>query len=131
MGAQKNTSSHEENTSMTMVDRLYPGTAMERLRNVHARVKQLTRDDLFGDWETVVRRKLLWAGGLKDLPNSIPGQGYTGHAFNDYNHVDLTCMNDVVSDNENDGAVRGIAVGNRLGPGIRVASLEELGPGGR
>ena len=35
-----------------------------------------------------------------------------------------------VSDNENRGKVQGIAFGNRLGPGIRVASDPELGPGG-
>jgi len=94
------------------------------------RVAQLTSEDLNGEWESV-RKKLLWAGGLKDLPNASPGQGYTGHAFNDYNHVDLTTMNDVVSDNENDGTVKLIAVGNQLGAGIRIASIrEELGPGG-
>lgn len=57
-------------------------------------------------------------------------QGYTGHSFNDYNHVDLTTMNDQVSNNENDGRVKGIAIGNNLGNGIRIASIEELGPGG-
>jgi hypothetical protein len=108
----------------------YPGTAVERMMNVRARVKELSPEDLNGDWQTVVRRKILWAGGLRDLPDSIPGQGYTGHSFNDYNHVDLTCMAEQVSDNENDGSVKGIAIGNRLGPGIRLASLPELGPGG-
>ena len=39
-----------------------------------------------------VRRSLLWAGGLKDDTRSRPGQGYTGHAFNDYNHCDLCTM---------------------------------------
>lgn len=39
-------------------------------------------------------------------------------------------MNDVVSDNKNDGAVRGVAVGNQLGPGIRITSIRDLGPGG-
>ena len=39
-------------------------------------------------------------------------------------------MNDDTSDNLNDGSVKGIAVGNRLGPGIRIASLPELGSGG-
>jgi len=39
-------------------------------------------------------------------------------------------MSDGTSDNENDGSVKGIAVGNRLGNGIRIASLPELGPGG-
>lgn len=111
------------------VDPEYPGTAVLRLRSVHDRVATLSEKDLSGDWEDV-RRKILWAGGLKDLPDSIPGQGYTGHSFNDYNHVDLTTMNDQVSDNENDGSVANIAIGNNLGDGIRIASIAELGPGG-
>jgi len=44
--------------------------------------------------------------------------------------VDLTCMLDKVSDNKNDGSVEMIAIGNHLGPGIRTASLPELGNGG-
>jgi hypothetical protein len=111
------------------VDPEYPGTAVERLMAVRSRVASLTKDDLNGVWEDV-RRKLLWAGGLKDLSNAIPGQGYTGHAFNDANHCDLTTMLDQVSHNQNDGSVREIAVGNQLGPGIRIASIPELGPGG-
>lgn len=107
----------------------YPGTAVERMMNVRSRVKELTPEELNGSWDDV-RRRILWAGGLKDLPDSIPGQGYTGHSFNDFNHVDLTCMSDGASDNENDGSVRGISIGNRLGNGIRAASLPELGPGG-
>ncbi len=111
-------------------DPKYPGTAVQRLHAVHQRVAILASDGtLNGSWENV-RRRLLWAGGLRDLPNSTPGQGYTGHSFNDYNHVDLTTMNDDSSENLNDGSVKGIAVGNRLGPGIRIASLPELGPGG-
>ena len=39
-------------------------------------------------------------------------------------------MNDQVSDNENDGSVKQIAIGNNLGQGIRIASISELGPGG-
>mmetsp|Transcript_16289 Transcript_16289/g.20620 ORF Transcript_16289/g.20620 Transcript_16289/m.20620 type:complete len:298 (+) Transcript_16289:192-1085(+) len=112
-----------------LVDPEYPGTAVQRLRSVHARVATLSKKDLSGEWEDV-RRKILWAGGLKDLPDSVPGQGYTGHSFNDYNHVDLTTMNDQVSDNENDGTVKQIAIGNNLGNGIRIASIQELGPGG-
>ncbi len=46
------------------------------------------------------------------------------------NQVDLTCMRDNVSDNENDGSVKMIAIGNQLGDGIRTASLPELGSGG-
>lgn len=120
------------NTNINMskqVDAEYPGTAVERLTNVRDRVKVLSAEDLNGNWDDV-RRRLLWAGGLRDLPDSVPGQGYTGHSFNDFNHVDLTCMAEQVSDNENDGSVKGIAIGNRLGPGVRVASLPELGPGG-
>jgi len=118
-----------DTTKHMTVDKEYPGTAVERMLAVRARVAELTSDDLNGRWEDI-RKRLLWAGGLKDLPHSIPGQGYTGHSFNDYNHVDLTCMAEQVSDNENDGSVKQIAIGNRLGPGIRVASLPELGPGG-
>mmetsp|Transcript_26960 Transcript_26960/g.44906 ORF Transcript_26960/g.44906 Transcript_26960/m.44906 type:complete len:274 (+) Transcript_26960:115-936(+) len=123
----------------TSIDNEYPGTAVERMMAVRARVKELAAttntssssaaSPLDGTWEEV-RRKILWAGGLRDLPTSIPGQGYTGHSFNDYNHVDLTTMRDGASDNENDGAVQGIAIGNQLGNGIRAASLPELGPGG-
>jgi len=59
----------------------------------------------------------------------IDGTLNTGHCFNDFNHVDATTMALDVSDNENRGAVEGIAFGNQLGPGIRVASLTDLGPG--
>jgi len=112
-------------------DSEYPGTAFERLTSVHDRVAQLVEEDQLNGtrWEDV-RRKLLWAGGLRDLPDAAPGYGYTGHAFDDFNHVDLTCMLDQVADSENDGQVQGIAIGNRLGEGIRIASLPELGPGG-
>ena len=51
----------------------YPGTAIERMKNVRTRVATLSKEDLSGEWE-VVRRKLLWAGGLRDLPDAIPGQ---------------------------------------------------------
>jgi hypothetical protein len=98
------------------------------MHNVRQRVQSLRLEELSTDW-TEVRRKLLWAGGLKDLTEARPGHGYTGHAFNDYNHVDLTTM--VFLDNIHDGtSIAGIAKGNLLGPGIRVASLPELGPGG-
>jgi hypothetical protein len=124
-----NLSSLETAPKTMSYDKEYPGTAVDRMIAVRARVATLSHEDLNGSWEEV-RRKLLWAGGLRDLPNAVPGQGYTGHAFNDYNHVDLTCMAENVSDNKNDGSVREIAVGNLLGPGIRIASLPELGPGG-
>lgn len=115
------------NVGKLEVDREYPGTAVQRMRNARERAATLT--ELNGDWQDV-RRSILWAGGLKDLPRAAPGQGYTGHSFNDYNHCDLTTMLDEVSSNENKGQVEGIAFGNRLGPGIEIASLPELGPGG-
>ena len=71
-----------------LADPLYPGTAVARLRNIHARVATLTPRQLSGDWVDV-RRRLLWAGGLADndeLSGVAPGDGYTGHAFNDANH---------------------------------------------
>ncbi len=89
----------------------------------------LTPVQLNGDWEEV-RRKILWAGGLRDLPNNRPGQGYTGHSFNDFNHCDLTAMLGEMAHNDNMGRVPGIAFNNRLGRGIELASLQELGPGG-
>ena len=122
------TTSTEQRRYMT-VDSEYPGTAVERMLAVRVRVKELTEQDLNGKWEDV-RRRILWAGGLRDLTDANPGEGYTGHSFNDFNHVDLTCMAGEVSDNKNDGSVKGIAIGNKLGSGIRIASLEELGPGG-
>ena len=78
-----------------------------------------------------VRRKLLWAGGLRDIEDAVPGQGYTGHAFQDYNHCDLTTMLGTVQDESNqNGTIPGISRQNLLGPGIRIASDPSLGPGG-
>lgn len=114
--------------SMEM-DPEYPGTAVERLRNVHSRVKSLYQEEFNNDWDSV-RRQILWAGGLKDLPDAAPGQGYTGHSFNDFNHCDLTTMLGNAADNQNDGRVQGIHQSNPLGSGIRIASIDELGPGG-
>mmetsp|Transcript_21843 Transcript_21843/g.49385 ORF Transcript_21843/g.49385 Transcript_21843/m.49385 type:complete len:246 (+) Transcript_21843:50-787(+) len=107
-------------------DPAYPGTAVARMNNARARAKAA---NLTGEWEEV-RRAILWAGGLKDLPNARPGQGYTGHSFNDWNHCDLTCMTGSVAGNQNEGRVEGIARSNLLGPGIALASLQDLGPGG-
>ena len=77
----------------TIMDDQYPGTAVQRMFNIRERVRQLSLDSvkLNGDWENV-RRNILWAGGLKDLPDAAPGAGYTGHSFNDFNHCDLTAM---------------------------------------
>jgi len=112
------------------VDEEYPGTAVSRMLAIRDRVAELSRNEsLDGPWDDV-RRKILWAGGLRDLPNEQPGKGYTGHSFNDYNHVDLTAMNDEDTGNRNDGSVKKIAIGNHLGPGIKIASIQDLGPGG-
>lgn len=103
------------------VDVQYPGTAVERLRSVLRRVREL--EDLDGPWPKV-RESLLAAGGLK-VDYS------TSHAFNDDNHCDLTTMQPEVSHNSNaDGAVAMISRRNQLGPHIAAASLKELGPGG-
>ena len=110
-------------------DSSYPGTAVTRMNNIRARVASLTPAQLNADWSEV-RRSVLWAGGLKDLPSSRPGEGYTGHSFNDYNHCDLTAMRDEEKENENEGRVVGIHRRNPLGAGIRIASIEDLGPGG-
>ena len=107
----------------------YPGTAVKRLRSIHGRVKELKHEQLNDEWENV-RKNLLWAGGLKDLQSAIPGQGYTGHSFNDFNHCDLTPMLGEVASNENNGQVTGIHRSNQLGPGIQIASITELGEGG-
>lgn len=112
-----------------LTDRDYPGTAVERLQNIIKRVKSLTKEDLSKDWE-IVRQKLLWAGGLKDLKDAQPGLGYTGHSFNDFNHCDLTAMKLEVRHNNNEGRVTGIAYNNPLGEGIKIASLQEVGTGG-
>ena len=115
-----------------VLDPEYPGTAVARMNSIRARARSLSTSELSGDWEGV-RRRLLWAAGLKDLPTAQPGEGYTGHAFNDAIHVDATAMLGDVAENlspSGEGRVRGIAVGNRLGPGIQIASVPELGSGG-
>eukprot|EP00927_Polykrikos_kofoidii_P021326 TRINITY_DN20210_c0_g1_i1.p1 TRINITY_DN20210_c0_g1~~TRINITY_DN20210_c0_g1_i1.p1 ORF type:complete len:307 (+),score=30.46 TRINITY_DN20210_c0_g1_i1:65-985(+) len=112
-----------------VIDVQYPGTAVARLRNIHERIKSLEPESLNGDWEDV-RRKLLWVGGLRDLPDAAPGQGYTGHAFNDDNHCDLCAMLGKTVHSLHDGTIGAIAKGNHLGSGIEIASLPELGPGG-
>jgi len=113
------------------IDPAYPGTAVARMRAAQARARTLTTEELSNAWSEV-RKKLLWAAGLKDLTNVRPGAGYTGHAFNDDIHCDATCMLDGVSHNLNDGeqTVSGIVRNNRLGPGITTASDPTLGPGG-
>ena len=73
----------EEGECNATVDHLYdahyPGTAVQRLASVHKRVAELVSNNSLQNkpWEEV-RRSLLWAGGLKDLPDAIPGRGYTG-----------------------------------------------------
>ena len=94
------------------VDPEYPGTAVGRMHAVVERARSLSTDQLSGDWEEV-RRSVLWAAGLKDITDAQPGRGYTGHAFNDYNHCDATTMLTAVKDNENNGVVRGPRIAGR------------------
>ena len=110
------------------IDYDYPGTAVERMLNIREKVKSLSTNDLKGDWDNV-RVNIINAGGLKDIRNAQPGSGYTGHAFNDFNHCDLTPMKTEVKHNDNLGQVDGIAFNNPLGKGIEIASIKELGPG--
>ena len=118
-------------SAATLIDTLYPGTAIIRMNSARSRVKSLTDDDLSSDWESVTRPKILWAAGLKDLKSNNPGEGYTGHSFNDYNHVDATCMLSNVQRQKNEnGEVAGISRSNNLHQGIIVGSLPELGEGG-
>jgi hypothetical protein len=111
------------------IDPEYPGTAVRRMISARERAASLTEAQLSSDWETS-RRFILWAGGLRDLASARPGEGYTGHSFNDFNHCDLTTMLGEQVHSENEGRVAGIHFSNRLGRGIEVASLPELGPGG-
>ena len=85
LNASSGTKASSSSSTNPMIDPQYPGTAVERMLAARARVTSLAKEDLNDAWEEV-RRKILWAGGLKDLPNARPGQGYTGHSFNDYNH---------------------------------------------
>jgi hypothetical protein len=103
-----------------LLDSAYPGTAVARLANCLERLKTASLD---GPWEDV-RRELLHAGGLKEDRS-------TSHAFNDDNHCDLTTMLPLVMSEQNaNGAVRGISRRNMLGPHIQNASLPDLGEGG-
>ena len=128
LGASIATSGSQRPVFALELDPDYPGTAVERMQAVRQRAASLTPSELSRDWSSFVRPRLLWAAGMRDVRDAAPGQGYTGHAFNDAIHVDATAMLD--GDALNDGRVRGVAIGNRLGPGIAAASLTELGPGG-
>ncbi|GMI02971.1 hypothetical protein TrLO_g8770 [Triparma laevis f. longispina] len=115
----------------TPLDPLYPGTAIDRMLSVRSRIQSLSPSDLTSDWSSITRPALLKSAGLKDLRSAIPGQGYTGHAFNDWNHVDATCMlPEIQSQTNSDGQVKGISRSNNLHAGIIIASLPEHGPGG-
>lgn len=108
------------------IDKEYPGTAVSRMMKIRQNVFEMDATQLSADWDSITRLSILKAGGLKDLRGAIPGQGYTGHSFNDYNHCDLTAMKLNVKDNDNnDGKVAGISLNNRLGQGIMIASIGE------
>lgn len=118
-------------STLTLVDKCYPGTAVARMMAARERASSLSPADLSSDWDSITRPKILWAAGLKDLRSARPGDGYTGHAFNDWNHVDATCMlAEVQAETNADGAVGGISRSNNLHNGIIVASDSTLGEGG-
>lgn len=125
-GTDHPSTTHKNTDTSDPIDTRYPGTAVTRMNRIRELAQQAS---LTGDWPDI-RRKLLHIGGLRDLPYARPGMGYTGHAFNDWNHCDLTAMRLAVSSYENQGKVQGIARGNQLGKGILAASLPEHGPGG-
>ena len=65
------------------IDSEYPGTAVRRMHAAVARARQLTAAELSTSWPEV-RRRILWAAGLRDIEDAAPGRGYTGHSFNDW-----------------------------------------------
>ena len=80
-GANNGLGMENMSQQIPLIDPDYPGTAVERLQNVHRRIADLVQTDppvLNGPWDAV-RRKLLWAGGLRDLPNAAPGQVHSVH----------------------------------------------------
>ena len=95
----------------------FPGTSEKRLQTIVRKVMLLDEQmDLQDSWVNI-RRKLLQAGGLRhDLRE-------TSHAFNDWNHCDLTPMKRSTFDFENEGRVRGMNPRNQLGQVIRKCSL--------
>jgi hypothetical protein len=72
--------SFSQNCTNMNVDPDFPGTAVQRMFAIRERVRSLTIAELSEDWESV-RRRLLWAGGLRDLPDAMPGMGYTGNGL--------------------------------------------------
>ncbi len=92
MNSSSSSTTCENNNNNNEVDPEYPGTAVQRLKNVHLRVATLTEEDLSGDWVDV-RRKILWAGGLKDLPDSIPGQVSTLNTLDTYDIISYVLKN--------------------------------------
>lgn len=110
-------SMHSETLDNDSVDEDYPGTSVIRMMKIRKRVLVMTEEELNGDW-LIVRKHILTAGGMKDSTTLPRWHGYTGHSFNDFNHCDLTAM-------RNDEVVTHL-----LGPGVQIASMPELGPGG-
>ena len=55
------------------VDPEYPGTAVARMRAARERVQTLSSADLSVEWE-LVRQRILWAAGLKDIKDAAPGR---------------------------------------------------------
>mmetsp|Transcript_11007 Transcript_11007/g.32883 ORF Transcript_11007/g.32883 Transcript_11007/m.32883 type:complete len:255 (-) Transcript_11007:132-896(-) len=100
----------------------YPGTATDRNVQVGRLAAAIPRSTLDGQWPRA-RSALLAACLLEDNETVMPGMGYTGHCFNDFNHVDCCTMAGSRAHNENNGQVDGIAYRNPLGHGIQAASI--------
>ena len=105
---------------------MYPGTAVARMLASRERAAPPRLREL-GKWEAS-QSSSSGRRACATSPTWRPA-GYTGHAFNDANHCDATTMLKVSHNLSEAGKdrVAAIAVGNRLGPGIEVASLPELG----
>ena len=70
----------------------YSGTALARMITCRQRASSLSFSEVTDQW-SIVRKRLLWAAGLKDISfQDGYTHGVTTHGFNDWNHVDVTCM---------------------------------------
>lgn len=97
-----------------------PGTATDRVDAIRSRVAQV---DLSGRWDDV-REELVQSCGL------AVGD-FTGHCFNDFNHVDCCAMKQgAVHRTNSESLVPGMHAVNHLGAHITGASDLSFGPGG-
>ena len=113
------------------IDPVYPGTAPPR---ASGSCTSDWRERPSIDASTAVARRAPRCCGpvvcATSQTRDLQGLHWSRRAA-DYNHCDLTTMLGDVQDESNaDGSVAEISRSNLLGPGIREASLPELGEGG-